>query len=281
MDSAGPMNSTAHRIDVDTTVCISVAARPTSIGTRFHNYLYAELGLNFLYKSFRTTDIVGAIAGVRALGIRGCSVSMPHKESVIPLVDALEPSAAAIGSVNTIVNDDGVLTASNTDYLAIDELIGERGIDLARPVILHGSGGMAKAIAAVLHARGATDVIVLSRNTATGTALADQYGFTAASGLPAPTGATLINATPIGMRGPQANDLSFPLEHIRAAPAVMDVVAFPAETPLLSAAREAGATVVGGDAVIALQAARQFVAYTGVTPTSDQIARASRYSREV
>ena len=57
--------------------------------------------------------------GIRALGIRGCSVSMPFKEAVIPLVDLIELSAAAIESVNTIVNDDGVLTASNTDYEAI------------------------------------------------------------------------------------------------------------------------------------------------------------------
>lgn len=273
-------NLAPHRIDAQTTVCISVSARPTSIGTRFHNYLYAELGLNFVYKAFRATDIAGTIAGVRALGIRGCSVSMPHKETVIPLVDTLEPSAAAIGSVNTIVNDDGVLTASNTDYLAIDELIADHNVDLTRPVILHGSGGMAKAIAAVLHARGADQVTVLSRNLDTGTALARQYGFAAASELPAVAEATLINATPIGMNGPHADALAFPLEHIRAAPVVMDVVAFPAETPLLAAAREAGAEVIGGDAVIARQAARQFVAYTGVVPTAEQVARAATYSRE-
>ncbi len=205
---------------------------------------------------------------------------MPHKETVIPLVDTLEPSAAAIGSVNTIVNDDGVLTASNTDYLAIDELIADHNVDLTRPVILHGSGGMAKAIAAVLHARGADQVTVLSRNVDTGSALARQYGFAAASELPAVAEATLINATPIGMNGPHADALAFPLDHIRAAPVVMDVVAFPAETPLLAAAREAGAEVIGGGAVIALQAARQFVAYTGVVPTAEQVARAAKYSRE-
>lgn len=274
------MNIAPHRVDADTTICVSVSARPTSIGTRFHNYLYAELGLNFLYKAFRTTDITGAIAGVRALGIRGCSVSMPHKENVIALVDVLEPSAEAIGSVNTIVNDDGVLTASNTDYLAIDELIRERDIDLTRPVILHGSGGMAKAIAAVLHHRDAAHVTIYSRNTATGAALANRYGFSSAGALAAPAEATLINATPMGMHGTTASDLAFPLEHIHAAGAVIDVVAFPADTPLVQAAKSAGIDVIGGDTIIARQAARQFVAYTGVTPTPDQIQRASRYSRE-
>ena len=91
----------------DTRLCISLAARPSNIGTRFHNYLYDLLNLDFIYKAFTTTDIVAAIGGVRALGIRGCSVSMPFKQDVIPLVDNVEPSAEAINAVNTIVNDDG------------------------------------------------------------------------------------------------------------------------------------------------------------------------------
>ena len=107
----------------DTRLCISLAARPSNIGTRFHNYLYDLLGLDFIYKAFTTTDIVAAIGGVRALGIRGCSVSMPFKQDVIPLVDRVEDSAQAINAVNTIVNDDGRLTASNTDYIAVQRLI--------------------------------------------------------------------------------------------------------------------------------------------------------------
>ena len=80
-------------LNKDTAVCISLAARPSNIGTRFHNYLYDELGLDFVYKAFTTTDIAAAIGGVRALGIRGCSVSMPFKEDVIALVDELEGDA--------------------------------------------------------------------------------------------------------------------------------------------------------------------------------------------
>ena len=115
----------------DMRLCISLAGRPSNIGTRFHNFLYDELGLPFVYKAFTTTDIEGAIRGVRALGIRGCSVSMPFKEAVIPLVDSMEPSATAIDSVNTIVNDDGVLTASNTDYEAVARLLADHEVDPA------------------------------------------------------------------------------------------------------------------------------------------------------
>ena len=99
-------------LNKDMTLCISLAGRPSNLGTRFHNSLYDELGLNFIYKAFTTDDLEGAVRGIRALGIRGCSVSMPFKEAVIPLVDELEPSAAAIESVNTIVNAGGRLVAS-------------------------------------------------------------------------------------------------------------------------------------------------------------------------
>lgn len=66
-------------ITKDTTLCMSLAARPSNFGTRFHNYLYEALDLNFIYKAFTTTDLQAAIGGVRALGIRGCAISMPLK----------------------------------------------------------------------------------------------------------------------------------------------------------------------------------------------------------
>jgi shikimate dehydrogenase len=86
----------------DTVLCMSLAGRPSNVGTRFHNFLYAELDLDFVYKAFTTTDLAAAIAGIRALGIRGCGVSIPYKEACLELVDELDGSAEAIGSVNTI-----------------------------------------------------------------------------------------------------------------------------------------------------------------------------------
>ena len=69
-------------INRDTLLCISLAGRPGNFGTRFHNYLYDKLGLNYLYKAFTTKDIEAAVKGVRALGIRGCAVSMPFKREL-------------------------------------------------------------------------------------------------------------------------------------------------------------------------------------------------------
>ncbi len=161
----------------DTRLCISLAGRPSNIGTRFHNHLYDQLGLDFIYKAFTTTDIVAAIGGVRALGIRGCSVSMPFKQDVIPLVDKVEPSAQAIHSVNTIVNDDGHLTASNTDYIAVQRLINQHGLDPDDAVLIRGSGGMANAVAAAFHGSGFYSGIVVARNAEAGRELANRVGY--------------------------------------------------------------------------------------------------------
>ncbi|GAA2535294.1 shikimate 5-dehydrogenase [Mycolicibacterium diernhoferi] len=264
----------------DTRLCISLAARPSNIGTRFHNHLYDELGLDFIYKAFTTTDIAGAIGGVRALGIRGCSVSMPFKFDVMALVDEIEPSARVIESVNTIVNDDGRLTASNTDYLAVQALIAQHGLDPGDQVIIRGSGGMASAVAAAFAGAGFGAGTIVARNGAAGRALADRVGWDHAPEVGARRAPILVNVTPIGMAGaPQESERAFDDDAVGAADVVFDVVAMPSETPVITAARAAGAKVITGAEVIALQAAEQFERYTGVRPTAEQIAAASAISR--
>ncbi|HEY5981302.1 MAG TPA: shikimate 5-dehydrogenase [Microlunatus sp.] len=267
-------------LNKDMTLCISLAGRPSNLGTRFHNFLYDELDLSFVYKAFTTDDIEGAIRGVRALGIRGCSVSMPYKEAVIPLVDVLEESASAIESVNTIVNDEGRLSASNTDYEAVAQLLVEHAIDPSSSVLVRGSGGMAKAVVAAFRGAGFADLTVLARNEIAGSALAEKYGYRWQAADADPGAAVIVNVTPLGMHGADADVQAFSDAHVAAAEVVFDVVAFPAETPLISAAREAGRVVISGAEVIALQAARQFERYTGVSITPDQVARASAFSRQ-
>ncbi|RJU02710.1 shikimate 5-dehydrogenase [Arthrobacter frigidicola] len=267
-------------LNKDMTLCISLAARPSNIGTRFHNYLYDELGLNYIYKAFTTTDLPAAIGGVRALGIRGCAVSMPFKEDVIALVDRMDPSATAIDSVNTIVNDDGVLTAYNTDYLAVARLLADHKVSTDHTVLVRGSGGMAKAVVAAVRDSGFRDVTVVARNEEAGRALAGLYGFAWRQEVGSSTAGLLINVTPVGMAGPDADEVSFPAAAIEAASVVFDVVALPSETPLIRAARAAGKPVITGAEVIALQAEEQFVLYTGVRPSPEQVAAAGEFSQQ-
>ena len=264
----------------DTQVCISLAARPTNLGTRFHNFLYDELGLNFIYKAFTTTDLAGAVSGMRALGFRGAAISMPFKETIIPMLDSLEPVAAAIESVNTVVNDDGVLTGSNTDFQAVLELLKAANIHGSSKILVRGSGGMAKAVVAAFEKAGFANLTVTARNQQTGARLAAKYGFTFdENALEKPGFDLLVNVTPIGMAGPEEFELSFSQELISAATAVFDVVAFPAETPLVLEGRAQGKALITGAEVIDLQAAIQFEKYTGIKISPEQIARASKFSR--
>jgi len=244
------------------------------------------------YKAFTTSDIKGAIYGMRALGFRGCSVSMPFKEDVIALVDEMDKTAAAIQSVNTIVNTGGILKAYNTDYGAVAELIAKHDLDNTALVVIQGSGGMAKACGAAFRDSGFTAGVVLARNESTGRALATELHFewrslSAATDSPSSSllsgswsGAIFVNVTPIGMRGTDELALAFPEAMIQSAKAIFDVVAFPSETPLIRMARKHGRPVITGAEVIALQAAKQFELYTGVQPTADQVLRASIYSRQ-
>ncbi len=98
------------------------------------------------------------------MGIRGCAVSMPFKESCIPFLDAIDPSAKVIDSVNTIVNDDGKLTGLNTDYIAVKSLIASHRLDTNARVMIQGSGGMGKAVIAAFRDAGFRDVIIAARN---------------------------------------------------------------------------------------------------------------------
>lgn len=260
----------------DTRLCMSLSARPGNFGTRFHNRLYELTGLDFVYKAFSTTDLAGAIGGIRALNIRGCAISMPFKEAVIPMLDGLAPSASAIDSVNTIVNDDGVLTGHNTDYAAVRHLLSD--IAPATAFVLRGSGGMAKAVAAALRDSGFRDGTVVARNEAAGRALAELYGFAWSASVDRAAD-LLINVTPIGMTGADADALAFPTDMIAASTIAFDVVQYPPETPFLAAAAAAGKRTITGTDVATLQALDQFTLYTGVTPTAAQVADAAAYAR--
>jgi shikimate dehydrogenase len=263
----------------DTLLCMSLSARPGNFGTRFHNRLYELTGLDYVYKAFTTTDLPAAIGGIRALGIRGCAVSMPFKEAVIPLLDGLKGSAAAIESVNTIVNDDGRLTGYNTDYSAVRALVAQAGLGSDTSVLLRGSGGMGKAVATALCDAGLTRGTIVARNEAAGRALAASIGYDWAAEVGDRTAELLANVTPLGMAGADADALAFAPATIAQAEVVLDAVALPPDTPLLQAARAAGKRVITGTSIATLQALEQFTLYTGVTPTPEQIAEAEAVAR--
>lgn len=265
-------------ISKDTRLCMSLSGRPGNFGTRFQNYLYQELQLDYLYKAFTTTDLPAAIGGIRALGVRGCAVSMPFKEACIEHLDALHESAATLQSVNTIVADNGQLTGYNTDYSAVVRLLKQHGVPTDSRYALRGSGGMAKAVACALRDSGFSDGCIVARNEPAGRALAAQCGVGWCETLDDQPAQLLVNVTPLGMRGADAEQLAFDERAVAAAQWVFDVVAVPVETPLIRLARALGKPVITGAEVIVLQAVEQFVLYTGVRPDAELIERAARFA---
>ncbi|BCD88407.1 shikimate 5-dehydrogenase [Pseudomonas solani] len=267
-------------LNKDTRLCMSLSGRPGNFGTRFHNSLYEQLGLDYVYKAFTTADLPAAIGGIRALGIRGCAVSMPFKEACIAHLDELDSSAAVIQSVNTIVNDDGHLKGYNTDYLAVASLLRSHGVDPQADFALRGSGGMGKAVTFALRDSGFANGTLVARNASRGQALAATCGYEwqAEQGELRPR--LLVNVTPIGMEGgPEAGQLAFDEATIDAAEVIFDVVAIPVETPLIRTARALGKRVITGGEVIVLQGVEQFVLYTGIRPSAEQIAEAAAFAR--
>lgn len=196
------------------------------------------------------------------------------------LVDEIDPSAQAIESVNTLVNSNGHLKAYNTDYLAVRQLLEQHQVDPATAFALRGSGGMAKAVASALRDAGFREGLIVARNEQAGRQLADVCGYRWQAELGDLAPPMLVNVTPIGMAGgAEAEQLAFAETAIAAAERVFDVVAMPALTPLVRKAQALGKPVITGLEVIALQALEQFVLYTGVRPTAEQVESAIEYAR--
>ena len=261
-------------------LCGSLSLHPVSLGTLMHRAGYAALGLDrWTYVPFAVTNLDGALRGMRALGVRGFGVSMPFKIEIMPLLDRLDELARRIGAVNTVVNDDGVLTGHNTDAWgaarALEEALPLRG----KSALLVGAGGAARAVAASLAAEGMR-VHVVNRTPERVEVLAKDLG-AGISGGPLDDLArlasvdALVNCSSAGMAEYGAAS-PVPEALLRPGLVVMDIVYKPIETELLRAARRRGAIGIHGGRMLLHQACRQFELYTGRTAPLEAMDRALR-----
>jgi 3-dehydroquinate dehydratase/shikimate dehydrogenase len=262
-----------------------------SIGPIIHNTLFKEKNLNSIYVPFKVDRVNDFIRAFRELDIKGYSVTIPHKEAVIPFLDAIDPIARKIGAVNTILNRDGCLTGYNTDCgAAVDALknvyrttshyvspIGRRTTAVnddclkGKKVILLGAGGAARAIAFGLKDEGAK-ITIVNRNYERAQSLAREVGChdMRLDDLQVIEGDILINATPVGMF-PEIDKTPVTGKKLRPGMIVFDTIYNPAETKLLREARVQGCKVVGGLPMFVYQAAAQFTLWTGETPPFELI----------
>lgn len=280
----GAGRGTTSSMTAPVVLCGSLSLHPVSLGRAMHEAGYRALGLPWVYVPFAVErDLEGALRGMRALGIRGLGISMPHKLAVARWLDALDPLAARIGAVNTVVNDGGHLVGHNTDawgaVAALREVRDPRG----STVLVLGAGGAARAVVFGLVDAGAT-VTVTNRSADRAGELADAAG--AAGVVPwsdlesaAPRHDVVVNATSVGMVAP-GEPTGSPLSPsaLRPGGVVMDIVYKPVETELVQGARGAGATAIHGGRMLLHQAARQFALYTGRDAPLDAMDAALRAS---
>lgn len=251
-----------------------------SLSPLMHNYAFRHLGLAYHYAAFAVPPhlLPSAVEGIRALGFRGCNLTIPHKVAVIPLLDELDEEARLIGAVNTIVNEKGALIGYNTDgkgYLR--SLTEETGILLSggKAVIL-GAGGAARAIAVTLARSGLKEIVIANRTRDKAEELASTV-FAAALKPAVPAvrvvsleqaaekvadAGLLVNTTSIGMT-PHTEDCPLPTEVLHAELVVSDLVYAPLETALLRAAKKAGARTHPGVGMLVHQGALAFQYWTG------------------
>ncbi|WP_437726477.1 shikimate dehydrogenase [Sorangium sp. So ce861] len=254
-----------------------MSLHPVSTGAAMHLAGYRALGLDFTYIPFAVTDVEGATRGMRALGIRGLGVSMPYKQAVITLLDEIDPIAARIGAVNTIVNDGGRLRGYNTDWIGAARALEEATQIEGARVLLLGAGGAARAVAFGLAERGAR-VTIANRDLEKARQLAAAVGGTAVpldEGALTPDHDVLVNATSRGMAEVDPRS-PVPEEALREGLLVMDIVYKPMITELVAAAQRRGATAVHGGRMLLHQAAEQFRLYTGREPPLDAMDEALR-----
>nr|WP_321398964.1 shikimate dehydrogenase [uncultured Desulfobacter sp.] len=256
-------------IDADTRLyCVFGNPARHSKGPLIHNAAFKNKQINAVYLAFEVQDAAGAVQAVRTLDIRGASVTIPFKESIMAHLDWIDPTAQAIGAVNTIVNDDGVLKGYNTDCQAAVAPLIPFGI-AGKTVCIVGAGGAARAVAHGIAAQNG-DIIITNRTETKGRALAESVNarFVSADEMANIRADVVINTTSIGMT-PQADKISFPQELLTAGMVVMDVVYTPLKTRLLETAEQKGCTTIDGLSMFIAQAAAQFELWTGIFPDTD------------
>ncbi len=243
-----------------------------SLSPALHNAAFAELGLDWAYVAFPVTSgrARAAVAAMVDLGIRGLSVTMPHKAGAAEACQRLSPVAERLGVVNTVTNRGGELSGDSTDGAGFVDSLADLGWSPeAKRCLVLGSGGAARAVVLALAEGGASRVEVVGRHrdqVLATAALAGKVGGEATVSS-AEAADLIVNATPVGMAGvgTGTSDLPFGLGRDRLGPGqlVADLVYAPATTPLIAAARARGSSTCNGLGMLIHQAARQVTIWTG------------------
>ncbi len=246
-----------------------------SLSPAIHNAAFNALDLDFVYLAFPVEDVKGMLEGMRAMeNFRGLSVTIPHKTEAMKYVDEISDVDRSIGSINTVIHENGKLIGVGTDGTGALKALIDNGVEVdGKNVLMLGAGGASRAISFTLAMKTKlAELTILDVNEALLQGLkADLVAGTKAS---IKTGSMtglasamehadiIINCTPVGMH-PNVDASLIPPELFRAGQAVLDIVYTPLETKLLVQAKAAGLKVIPGVEMFLNQAVLQFELFTG------------------
>ena len=250
-----------------------------SLSPLMQNRAFLENQIDAVYVPCHVSsdDLPAAVEGLRALGIAGVNVTIPHKEKIIPLLDQIDPTAQLIGAVNTVVNNAGTLIGYNTDASGFIRSVCQelKFSPAGRQVVLLGAGGACRAAVVALASAGVKSIIIANRHRERGeniiNDLKPHFGgvhfyatnYSDISYLESLSVADLIvNTTSVGLHGEKMNFL--PLEHIKGSALIFDMIYSLSETSLIKSARSANLHCADGLGMLAAQGEDAFSLWTGI-----------------
>jgi shikimate dehydrogenase len=262
------------------TLCIIGNPIEHSMSVTMHNAAIQKLGLDYLYVAFKVlqNDLLNAINGIKSLNIKGASVTIPHKISVMKYLDKIEPMAKKIGAINTIKNENGILIGRNTDGEGFLNSITESGYNLKnKKIVLFGAGGAARACAFYL-AKEVAEITIINRSNKKMNDLISKLKFyyeIPIKGIDLSKSENikkeiedsdmLVNTTPVGMH-PDVNESPVKQSWLHPNLFVVDIIYSPIQTKLLQEASSIGCDVLSGVDMLVNQGIIAFKWWTGVSP---------------
>ena len=253
-----------------------------SASPALHSWGFARHRLSAVYEAWDVApgDLPAWVEAMRRLPLEGASVTIPHKESILPLLDGLTPAARRVGAVNTLVRQGNSLVGDNTDLAGCLRLLGG---EVPAAALVLGAGGVARAVLAGLEQAGTREILVAARSLEKAAPLARAFpcrllpwAERAALLGHFPAGNVLVvNATPLGMRGPLAGQSPLADEDwpSSCAATACDTVYTPRATPFLRQARARGWRTADGLAFFLAQGLAQFRLWTGLELPFDEAER--------
>jgi shikimate dehydrogenase len=270
--SDGGSDSPMESVDADGPFAVSaetdlygIIGNPVahSMSPLMHNTAFSLLGVDAIYLPFEVDDLPAALTGMKALKVKGASVTHPFKTQILGLIDEIDDTAEKIGAVNTLVFAENGIRGTNTDWIGA-----VRCLEALLPIEGHtfvviGAGGAARAVVFGITSKGGK-VIVVNRSEEKGRLLAEEFhcAFKLLSKIRSVHGDCLVNTTPVGMY-PKPDRMPVPKGILGTYKAVADVIYNPLETMLLREAKAAGCKVAGGFHMFVYQGVEQFNTWTG------------------